>query len=111
MGIGRRKLYHVASYQRLKKLFTLDGWCSICFDGEVGVKTFCGRVYVSRRLEDGSCRHQSGFVMEETNVQMKCRLEDGNLIWMDKPKWVKDVGYSLNRSLNENSYCIVEYDL
>ena len=109
MGTGRRKLYHICSQRRLNKLLSLNGWSANAYDGDVGVQTFCGRVYVRRRLEDGSCRHQSGFVMEETERRIQCRLEDTNVVWIDKPKWVKDVGYQLNRNLNE-TFCIVQYD-
>ena len=109
-GKSRRKwnLFHIGSYYRMKKLFTINHWCGVEFDGDAGRRTCCGRVAVRRRV-DGRMRSQNGFVIEETSDRLRCRLENKSLIWLKKPKWKKDVGYVYFQSTN-NSYCIYEYD-
>ena len=101
-------LFHIASQICLKRLFTINDWCALEFDGDVGKRTCCGRVAVRRRV-NGKYKNQNGFVIAETSTKLKCRLENKALVWLKKPKWKKDVGYQFIRSIN-NSYEIYEYD-
>ena len=80
-GKGRRKwnLFHIGSNFRLKRLFTINHWCALDFDGDVGRRTCCGRVVVRRRV-DGQMRNQNGFVLEETSDRLRVRLENKRLI-------------------------------
>ena len=109
-GKGRRKwnLFHIASNARLKRLFTINHWCAVDFDGDVGRRTCCGKVVVRRRV-GGQMKTQNGFVLAESSDRLRVRLENKALIWLKKPKWDKDVGYIYNLH-KKNTYHIVEYD-
>ena len=102
-GIGKSKrkwnLFHIGSYYRMKKLFTINHWCGVEFDGDAGRRTCCGRVAVRRRV-DGRMRSQNGFVIEETSDRFRCRLENKSLIWLKKTKTEKRCGicvFSINK--------------
>ena len=109
-GKGRMKwnLFHIGSHWRIKKLFTINHWCGLEFDGDVGKRTCCGRVVV-KRWSGGRMRTQNGFVMAETTNRLRCCLESKRLVWLNKPKWRKDVGYIYN-CRNKHAYEIYEYN-
>lgn len=84
-GTGNSKkkwnLFRIGSYYRIKKLFTINYWCGLEFDGDVGRRTCCGRVAVRRRV-GGRMKTQNGFVIEERSDRLRCRLENKSLVWL-----------------------------
>ena len=62
---------------------SINKWCALEFDGDVGHRTCCGRVCVRRKV-NGKTLSQIGFVVEETVDKVKCRLENKALVWLQK---------------------------
>ena len=107
-GGGKKRLFHICSRDRMRQLFVLNGWSGIEFDGESGVRTCCGKVYVRRRV-DNNLLGQAGFILRETQHWINVKLENREEIWLQKPLWDKHNGYLLNKYIS-NSYTITEYD-
>ena len=106
-GSVKKKLFHISSQSRLKRLFTINEWCGVEFDGEIGKITCCGRVNVVR-MRGTRLLNQIGFVLEETVDKLHVRLENKDLVWLPKPKWDNQSGY-IYLSVG-SSYTINEYD-
>ena len=87
-GGGKKRLFHICSRDRMRQLFVLNGWSGIEFDGESGVRTCCGKVYVRRRV-DNNLLGQAGFILRETQHWINVKLENREEIWLQKPLWDK----------------------
>ena len=107
-GGGKKKLFHVCSRARMESLFCLNGWSEITFDGDSGVRTCCGRVYVRRR-RNGKVLGQQGFIVQESPDRIQCKLENNDLVWLQKPLWDRKNGYTFDNNIC-SSYSITEYD-
>ena len=107
-GGGKKKLFHVCSHDRMATLFCLNGWSGIDFDGDFGVRTCCGRVFVERR-RNGKVLGQQGFIIAESPEEVQVKLENHELVWLQKPLWDRRKGYVLDNNIC-SSYTITQYD-
>ena len=97
----RQVTIHIASYHRMKEMFTLNGLSSVRFEGNE-LNLCCGKV----SLLDTSKRSIIGYIMNEDSTNLYLHLQNNLLVTIQRPMCVNGK-YILNYI--SNSWEIVEY--
>ena len=103
-----RLLAHIWSRDRVVRLFNIGGKCGVSHMRDVGeYRSICGTVNVV----DEVGREIQGYIVGETNNQLRVRLVNDEIVMFDFVQWDSNLNTYLYNNLNTYSgYRIIHYN-